>query len=160
MTTNHQKFTTHLAASVDAVWIAAKWLHSLGVDVLVKATHVAPDASKWEQYADSGDLEIISKRGNKKRVEVKQLSVNFTGPDDWPYKNEFIVCEANSFKRADPKPYAYLILSADGSTVAIVHSDTANFWSKVKRQDRRYEKIEQTFFLCPIEIITWKRIVS
>jgi hypothetical protein len=155
MTTNHQRFTEHLEASTAAVWIAAKWLHSKGLTVTVNRTEVAPDAGQWREYVDEGDIEVTGKTGKRYRVEVKGLGVNFSGPEDWPFDSEFIVCGKNSHERAEPKPYAYLILSKDLLSMAVVYTDTERFWREKVKQDHRYEKLQQAFLLCPLEFITW-----
>jgi len=87
------------------------------------------------------------------RVEVKQLSANFTGAKDWPFGCKFIVCAKHAFDRARPKPYALVILSASGEHAAVVFASDARSWTVETRCDRRYESVTQEFYFSPMELV-------
>lgn len=106
----------------------------------------------WKAHADSGDLFI------SQRVEVKQLSVCFTCAADWPFGEKFIVCARHAFDRAKPKPYAYVILSADREAIAFVKADTSGQWRVERRKDSRYDNVEQEFYLVPVSLVGFFKI--
>jgi hypothetical protein len=155
MTQNHNKFITHLTHSAEAVWLAARYLHSMGLTVVVNRTDYADTASEWKDYADNGDLEIITKSGRRERIEVKMLSASFHNQRTWPFP-DFIVCEKDSFDRAEIKPYAYWIMSGDCVAVAIVRSSSASSWKVVRRKDSRYKDVWQEFYTCPLDQVEFK----
>jgi len=149
---NHQRFLKHLSESEKAVWVAAIWLNSKGYPVKVNVAPKATRRDEWKNYADHGDLEIVQ------RVEVKRLGVNFNDYADWPFGDKFIVCAKHAFDRAMPKPHAFIILSNDFASVAIVKGDTFKYWYVEVRADSRYESVEQKFYFCPIELVEFHRI--
>jgi hypothetical protein len=153
---NTLKFHKHLEQSQDAVWKAAKWLQSNGKHVLITPMTKTPTHSEWHKHADSGDLYI------QQRIEVKRRSVHFTGPEDWPHGDKFFVCAKHSWDRAKPKPHAYLIFNTTMTTVAIVLGDSYPLWFVERREDRRYEKYSQEFYVCRTDdpCIRWVHINS
>jgi hypothetical protein len=150
----HEKFIENLTGSMDAVWnVAMWWLQSIGYPVTVNPQSLAPTREQWKEYADQGDLVI------QHRIEVKQISRAFTSAADWPFGRKFIVCARHSFDRAKPKPYAYIIVSADGLYYASVSVSTAERWYVETRADVRYgEDYKQEFYLCPLELVKWGRL--
>jgi len=142
VTANHEKFQAHLRASNHATWLVARWLTERGRNVNVRGLHVAPRADDWQEYADQGDLEVLL------RVEVKQLSADFTDAADWPFP-DFMVCAKHSWDAANPKPYRYCYLNAAGTHMAILNPrKTRKSWWVVTRTDSRYDNIEQEFYVC------------
>ena len=135
-----------------AVWTVAQYLSERGNHVRVNAAGAAPEASQWKDYVDVGDLEICL------RVEVKKLSANFTGLDDWPFRNEFIVCAKHAYDKATPKPFGFFFLSANNTHAAVVKAATAPSWTVKVRKDSRYEDVEQEFYFCPIQRVSWIQI--
>lgn len=150
---NHQKFLTHLRESVDGVFFAAKWLHSFGYDVTVKPSTEAKTHSEWKQHADGGDIFI------SQRIEVKQLGCEFS-ESHWPFGSDFIVCAKHSYDRSNPKPFAYIYVSANQKCVAVLKSDTSEHWEVRSRKDRRYQNIEQQFYFAPIDMVRFYSMES
>lgn len=149
----HQKFLENLRASDRAVQRVAEWLESFGYEVMVNRLAEAPAHAQWQEYADRGDIVI------RQRIEVKQISRAFTGPQDWPFGKKFIVCAKHSYDRARPKPYAYFIVSADGCHFACVDTtSTSRRWYVETRRDVRYGDYSQEFYLCPMELVKWGRL--
>lgn len=137
---NTMKFHKHLDASQDAVWTAARWLQSIGKQVVVMPTSKTPTHAEWKQHADSGDLYV------QQRIEIKRRGVDFTGPNDWPHGDTFFVCAKHSWDRAKPKPHAYMIFNNAMTHVAIVLGDSRPKWSVVNREDKRYVGYRQDFY--------------
>jgi hypothetical protein len=154
LTTNHEKFLSHLKKSDNGVWSVARWLHGRGHNVKINCSPQAPSADQWKKYADNGDLEISL------RVEVKQLSADFTGEGDWPFRNKFIVCAKHSWDNSQPKPYAYIYLNKEGSHAAIVMGHTSKTWGIEKKIDSRYDNVEQEFYMIHPSKAYWMEIIS
>jgi hypothetical protein len=104
------------------------------------------------KHVDNGDLYI------NMRVEVKTLGITFTNRADWKFGDKFIVCAKHSFDNAKPKPYAYIIQSADLKHIAVVHSATCKQWYSEARKDSRYEDVTQDFYLCPIDLVKFHAV--
>jgi hypothetical protein len=149
---NHQLFLQHLRDSEKARWLVALWLVNRGHAVEIQPMREAPTPAEWREYADLGDLHITM------RVETKQLSREFTCRADWPFGEDFIVCGKNSFDRAQPKPYAYVILNRAGTHAAFVLASGWRKWRAEKRKDSRYNNVEQDCYLAPIESVVFAPI--
>lgn len=143
---NHQRFLSHLRESVDGVFFAAKWLHSLGYDVTVKPTTEAATHDQWKQHADGGDIFI------SQRIEVKKLGYYFS-ETEWPFGKDFIVCAKHQYDRAKPKPYAYIYVSKDENCVAVLKAETRHQWRVESRKDHRYDNVVQDFYFAPISCV-------
>lgn len=151
---NHQRFLQHLSESGGAVWEVAMMLQDRGYFVSVAPTSKAARHEDWKQHADQGDLFI------SQRVEVKRLGVDFTGQEDWPFGDKFIVCAKHSFDRAFPRPYAYVILSSSGQYAATVFTSDCDKWTVEQRTDKRYENVSQEFYFCPFHLVRFFRMPS
>ena len=141
---------------MEAVWVCAKYLFDMGYEVKIRQMGRAKAHSEWRDAADNGDLEICL-GGQAKRIEVKGLSCDFQDGADWPFP-DFIVCASHSWNRADPKPYAYMILNKHRTHMGIVRGQDSKDWIKVKRQDQRYMGVEQEFYLSPLKNVMWRSI--
>lgn len=144
---NHDRFLSHLELSKEAVWQVAKMLSDRGYNVTIPSAAKAAKHEEWKQYADNGDLYV------SQRVEVKQLSADFTGAADWPFGTKFIVCAKHAFDRATPKPFAYLIISRSGKHAAAVFCSDASKWAVESRTDKRYAGVSQEFYFAPMETV-------
>ena len=142
-----QRFLKHLDESIDGVLSAAKWLNKRGYSVTIPPTVASETYEDRMNHVDGGDLFITM------RIEVKTLGINFTNKDDWKFRDKFIVCAKHSFDNAKPKPYGYIIQSADMKHIAVVNSSTSKQWYVETRKDSRYENVTQSFYLCPIDLV-------
>ena len=147
MDENHIKFLNHLDKSEKAVNVVATWLASMGYDVSINELKRAKNHENWHENIDNGDIIL------KQRIEVKQLSVNFSSINDWPFKEKFIVCAKHSFDNVDNKPLVYIILNKDGTYAAVVYGNTNKYWYVESRQDNRYIDVWQQFYLCPLSYV-------
>lgn len=150
MSPNHQKFLSHLDSSRDAIHRVADWFIAKGMTVRIPGVRRAPDHDQWKDFADGGDLFI------EQRIEVKKLSREFTCRRDWPFGEKFLVCAKHAWDRAQPKPYAIVILSSNMGHAAVVKAASRAFWMVEKRKDSRYDGVEQEFFLCPMEHVEFQ----
>jgi hypothetical protein len=114
-------FKADIKESERAVWLVARWLHSLGKHVTVRALEVRPTVEEIEDYGDHGDLEVIL------RYEVKRRSLAFTGAADFPFPS-VIVDSVRKWDKAHPKPHLYVIVNTAGTVAAIVEGGTAPKW--------------------------------
>lgn len=149
MEDNHDLFLQHLQDSEHARWQVAKWLTGRGYTVAINPLSFAITRDEWKEHTDNGDLHVYM------RVEVKQLSCEFTSRKDWPYGKNFIVCARDSYDRAKPKPFAYLILNRSGTHAAFVLSSSFSTWKVEPRKDSRYHNVEQDFYLAPLESVSF-----
>jgi hypothetical protein len=149
---NHQKFLEHLDNSSDAVFICAKYFYKKGIPVEIQPMTKADKHEDWKDHKDNGDLFI------RQRIEVKNVSVDFTCAADWKYKDQFIVCAKHSWDKAHPKPYAYMIVNKSKSHMAIVYGKTKKYWDINYRTDSRYTGVNQEFYFCPIDKVIWKEL--
>lgn len=136
-------FIDDLRRSREAVEVAARWLGSRGLPVIVHPTFERPSAERMSEYSDGGDLGIVQ------RVEVKRRGIAFTCAGDYPYPSVFVDAR-HCFDRARPKPYAYLILNS-GMTHAIsvdVRATRAS-WETVERVDR-FKGRTRAWYACPV----------
>ena len=147
-----QRFVKHLSESHEGVISAANWLNSLGYSVTIPPSTVSDSYENRMKHVDNGDLYI------NMRVEVKTLGITFTSRADWKFGDKFIVCAKHSFDNAKPKPYAYIIQSADLKHIAVVHSSTFKQWYSESRKDSRYEDVTQDFYLCPIDLVRFHAV--
>ena len=147
-----QRFVKHLNDSHEGVISAANWLNSLGYSVTIPPSTVSDSYENRMKHVDNGDLYI------NMRVEVKTLGITFTSRADWKFGDKFIVCAKHSFDNAKPKPYAYIIQSADLKHIAVVHSTTFKQWYSEPRKDSRYEDVTQDFYLCPIDLVRFHAV--
>lgn len=154
-TINNELFIKHLAQSIDSVWLCARYLGNSGYTVQVNRMVVGPHED-WKKNADDGDLYIW--RGDEKpmRVEIKNPRVDFGEQGEgFPYES-FIVCAAHSWKRANPKPTAYMLLNGKKTHFAIIKGDSHQYWFEKEHEDRRYvDKYTQIFYHCPLEYVQW-----
>lgn len=150
---NHTRFLTHLSESDAGVWLAARWLHSIGYNVKVNCASKAAKHEDWKKHTDNGDLEI------SQRVEVKNLSIDFTCRNDWPYGDNFIVCAKHAWDNAVPKPFGFIYLSKSQSHAAVLKGDTSGQWIVSTRKDSRYQgDYSQEFYFAPLELVKFFQI--
>jgi len=146
MNNNHQKFLQHLEESKVPVMVAGQWLNKLGYKVGLPPASAAEKHEDWEKHADSGDLTI------ELRVEVKHLSAEFTGKEDWPFR-DYIVCAKHSFDRANPRPYMYININKAMTHAGIVMGSHRQKWTAEPRTDRRYEGVAQECYIAPVDSV-------
>jgi hypothetical protein len=137
-------FIEDLRASQQSVELVASWIRKRGTPVIIRPSFERPDVSQKNDYADSGDLEILQ------RIEVKQRkSLTFTSKDDFKYQS-IIVDPCHAYDRARPKPYAYVILNREMTCGFIILNDTFRHWTRLTKWDR-FKSRNREFYECPIQ---------
>lgn len=153
LTDNGTRFINHLRSSEPDRWLVARYLVAKGCTVTIGPMRETPHSSRWKEFADNGDL-----YADGFRIEVKGLSSQFTGLDEFPYPQGAIVCAAHSYDDANPKPYCYFLLSKDRKTAAIAYGEDHPRWWKCAASDRRYENYEQIFYWCKPSLFEFERM--
>jgi|ETNvirenome_6_85_1030632.scaffolds.fasta_scaffold00630_5 hypothetical protein len=152
---NHSRFLKHLSSSHKAVYTIANWLLSRGYCVQIPPSTTAPTHKQWAKHADNGDI-----YANGDRIEVKQLSAEFTNQHDWPFKNKFIVCAKHAWNAAIPKPRAFFYLNKHATHLAIAYGHHHTQWNTETRTDARYNNVSQQFLFSPIHLIDWRMLTT
>jgi hypothetical protein len=152
----HEKFLKRLSASQSAVWRVAMWLSQHGHNVQINALHSAPTRSDAPDFADLGDIEIMS------RIEVKGLSAEFTCREDWPFP-DFLVCNKAAFDKAHRKPAMFYYVNKDGTHIACLDArKTRAKWKTTMRRDKTYDDVggkpEEEFYVCSPDLPTYRSL--
>lgn len=155
---DNRKVIQHVRKSQDDVWRIARWFSEKGYEVRIPPTSYAKNYQDRLNHQDKGDLYVTFQK--EERVEVKGLSRQFTCKDDWPMGNIAIVCAKHSFDHANPKPFFYILLSADKVHAMFIRSDTKEHWEEKEYTDKRYESMRQVFYVCPIQYIKFSAVSS
>jgi hypothetical protein len=147
---NHAIFGKALNASDPAVWSIAQWLwKERETNVTINARSLAPTREEWKEHVDCGDLQVSQK------VEVKQRSFDFTGPQDFKGYSDVIVCAKHSFDNAVPKPYAYCFVDKSGRNAAMILADSRPAWTVRLVIDNRYRNYAQPCYHAPMKYVTF-----
>ena len=152
MSDQHRRFLERLAASSEAVFAVAKWLNRQGKTVQIPHISFAPTAADADLHVDDGDLFVIE----RKRVEVKRLGVDFTGRDDWPFKEAFVSNKA-AVDRSFENVSAWIFVSSDLLHAAVVTPSTREHWY-LKKTMAKNTGNEEEFYACPLEHVTFRKI--
>lgn len=153
MKDNLRKFLNHLDRSSIGVFTVALYFYNKGIDVRIGGLRKCTSEDDYMDFVDDGDM-FIYKNNKSYRIEVKNLSAQFTSKEDWPFK-DFIVCAKKSYDHASPKPSAYMILNKERTHMAVVKGSTCNHWGVVRRTDNRYNNYSQDFYICDLDLIKW-----
>jgi len=154
---DHGLFVNNLDLSEPARFKVALHLVKKGVTVTIPPMTKAKSYEDRMNHVDEGDLYINPPMLIGDRMEVKQLTTQFTCERDWPYP-KFFVCAKHSFDNADPIPHAYILLAKDEKNMAVVHSSTHPSWTSMMVKDGRYKNMIQDTYVCPTNLIKWRKI--
>lgn len=145
MPLGEKEFRKALTRSQKAVEHIADWLTRMGYRVAVPDLRIRPHRSQATEYADNGDLFVEGHR-----VEVKWLSVDFP---PWPYPT-FIVDSAYHIERADPQPYAWVIVSRSLENIGVVYGADRDTWQVRERYDHIRQHAER-FYEAEPQSVQW-----
>jgi hypothetical protein len=154
MMQQHARFLERLNASSRAVFLVAELQHAKGRTVEIPKISFAPTAAEAENYVDGGDLIVVVRH----RIEVKHLGVNFSGPENWPFREVF-VSNVTAVERANGDVLAYVSVSHDCQCVAIVARNTQPHWYIVEAKAKNTGNVER-FYACPLEFVSFEMVAS
>lgn len=153
VTPQHKGFLDRLRGSSESVLAVADWLIRGGRTVEIPAMRFAPTASEAERFFDEGDIVVVE----RKIIQVKRISKQFTGRSDWPFREYFISNKA-SVDRMFDRVTAYVTVSCDQKFAAIVDVyETKAHWYLTERHASNTQNVE-TFYACGLEYVKFKRI--
>lgn len=155
---NYQGFVDRLKKSRAAMFRVAEWLHGQGVSVTIPAIKIVPEDGNREEYYDSGDIHCECPKRGSFTVEVKHLTTDFTGRDDWPYKL-MIVSNAGTVERNWGKIKAYIIVNKSMTHAIFINGDTCDKWVKKELFAKNTGKNEW-FYICSMDIVSFKKITE
>jgi hypothetical protein len=153
MSDQHARFQERLAASWRAVFLVAQKQYAQGRDVEIPGLHIAPSADEAEAYVDGGDLMVVVRH----RIEVKHLSINFTGAADWPFRDGVFVSNEAAVNRANGGVYAYVSVSQDFRYCAIIGRRTRPTWRIKECRVNNTGNIERNY-ICPLEGVVFEKL--
>jgi hypothetical protein len=91
------------------------------------------------------------------RIEVKCLSLVFSGYADYPYQ-ELLVNSVDSHQRSQPIPNMYFLVSNDMSNAGIVKvKQTQDQWY-MKARHNKNTNTTKDYFYCPLDLATWVQL--
>ncbi len=154
---DHKQCLEGLTYSTEGTMAIAKWFVDNGIDVFIKGIKKAPTRAQWKKYADKGDT-FICKEGIWNKIETKRLSIDFTNKRDCCCKDKLIICAKHSYDNAKRKAHAYVITNDKMTHVAIVRNSSASEWYTDVKKDSRYVGYCQEFYLCPIDLVEFRRM--
>lgn len=158
MSAQHDAFLERYRASSDAVFIWARYLHEQGRWIEIPPRREAPTAADAWEYADNGDLFVLDGAGSRKEINVKGLSAVFTGPYDWPFKDEVFVSGRDDIDRR-PDTVAYVFLSLNRCYAGIIDAEkTRHTWYVTEKPNGLTGGNICAYYACPKAVVTWKRI--
>lgn len=148
----HPKFLGRLDKSQDAVLVIAKWLTRQGYWVLVPPHKKAPNYAERWKYRDKGDAfiatplkfepqipEIKTERlFDLRRIDVKGLTCDFTGRDDWPHRDRFFVCSRSSLDESDPQPERLFYVNRAFTHFGVLDPKKRDGWIVEKIKDSHF----------------------
>ena len=123
-----QRFRVAVALSWAAVWAVARHIHALGGRELRIAPYVIrPAFAEREGFGDAGDI-LVRRIGRDAwaRVEVKGRTLEFTGPDDFPFQTIFVE-RLNRLEKHDPAA-AYFVCNRALTNAAVIYGSTRAHW--------------------------------
>lgn len=152
-TRDHDRFKTNFRKSEEPRWSAARALVARGHTVTVPPMKLAETRDDAKDCVDNGDLYICTTGGL--RIEIKQRGFPFTCAKDFKY-SDFSVCAQHQWDLANPKPYAFFIMSQCLQYAGIVYGESFGQWRLGEKiRDSRYEAHVQNFYFCPKEFVTF-----
>ncbi len=150
------KFVKNVKASIVPMVFVGAWLVSKGYTIRISGVKIASRPDELTKFVDKGDMFLLH-NGKEFKIEAKKLGAKFSCAEDWPFKDEMMVCSKRSWDRADPKPHNYILLSSDWKYVAIINGRSSNNWTVQKKKDKRYNKMIQDFYICPTKLVKFKK---
>lgn len=148
----HGKFLERLARSSETVLAVADWLHRSGRTVEIPATRFAPTADQADAFVDEGDIIIIE----RKIIQVKGISRDFTCRDDWPF-GEYLVSNKEAVERMDGRVSAYVTVGKSLRCAAIVDGGSRKDWYLTNKKAANTGNVE-AFYACSLDYVVFRKL--
>jgi len=126
-----------------------------GIAVEVPPMLCRPDIASREAYGDAGDLFVRAGHGGKRTLSVKSRSLDFTGPNDFPF-SYVIVDTIKAYDRV--RVSAVIIVSQKTGGVVVVPATTKEHW-----RDTRWATVDgwKPAYECPKGLAkTWGELIE
>lgn len=155
---DHAQFKKDLLANDEARQVLAAWLKARGWIVEdVKPTTVAERPEDWAKHSDSGDVWASKDAGPRTRFEVKQRTINFTGPHDFPFP-DVVICRCSGFDRAVAKPGFIVLFNQPRTHALVIDCSRRAEWRKESKRDTRHEDLTQEFYVTDIAACSFQEV--
>ena len=154
MSEQHAKFLERLKQSSRAVFAVAWYQHRKGRRVEIPPLRFAPDASQHQEYVDEGDLYVWLGE-QREQIEVKGLTINFTGLEDYPYKMLMVGNVASVDRAGDV--LCRVAVSQDMTHAAIAHRHTRPDWQVVTGLVKNTGNVESNYG-CPLRLVQFVKL--
>lgn len=136
-----------------------RWLQGRFIQVHMPSSTLAPTHADWEKHRDKGDIFCrhggLGPRSEWLRLEVKGVISKlrqFTCAADFKF-SDFFVCRKGSHDDADPKPIAYLQVSADLCYCGLQMVCDSAAWTFRETPDEKRPGYMQLTYCCPKSIV-------
>lgn len=158
----HERFLIRFRKSQKDVRAVAWWFKSLGYTGTIMGYTEAPTPDVWAKHSDKGDLFVQRGHGPELRIEVKNITRNFTNRASWikEFGHRFIVDGQGSYDRKNSIPYAYCCCSDDLTHVAVVVvCETRDEWKVEMISDGNNEGKEKLpFYTCNPKVVKFYQL--
>jgi hypothetical protein len=156
---NYEGFVKRLSNSSPAVFKVAEWIHRGGRSVYIPSIRICPPDGDPKDYFDEGDIYVDDEVKGRIKIEVKHLpNRNFTSYQDWNF-SEAIVSNKNTIRRNMGQIEAYIIVNAPMTHAMVIPCNTIKYWYEKDIYASNTKKHE-TFFVCPVEHVVFKKITE
>lgn len=148
----HEKFLERLTQSMGAVMSVAAWLNRAGRTIEIPAIRYAPTAADATMFYDEGDIVVL----DRKIIQVKGISRDFTSAADWPF-HEYFVSNQAAVDRMQGRVAAYVTVSNDKRHAAIVESSTKGNWYLKDVRASNTGNVER-FYVSPLSCVVFRSL--
>jgi hypothetical protein len=121
-----RQFLDALWYSEPARWRVARWFSTRGYAVSLPSAMHSHHLERVFGQEDEGDIQITM------RIEVKQISSEFTCREDWPFP-DFIVTSRYQFDYSRPRPHAFAVVNPSATHIGIVMTRKWKTWTIDRR---------------------------
>jgi len=138
-------------------WRVARWFCTRGYAVWMPPVSPISYEERMNRPFDDdyGDIHVTM------RVEVKQITHEFTDGSDWPFP-DFIVTSRAQFDCAmasAPRPYAFITLNADATHMGVVLARKWKTWTKATRNGvDGIDNGPKEYYIAPLDQVEWYAI--
>lgn len=153
---SRQEFLSRLDASRKSTFLVAEYLHRAGYSIHIPAFDYNEKDEHWKDHVDNGDLYIWREGEERKRIDVKHLSMEFTTRNSFKFSHIF-VADIRAVQRANPFPLAYITINKSCTHMAIVWGKTKERWVPYDVYASNTNKMI-TVMRCPVNLVEFRSL--